>query len=67
MSDLMTGLQFVCTYLDDVLVLTKNTGKDHLHKLDLVLDCTAKAGLQIYAQRSSWETLNLIFRVLDYM
>ena len=54
MSDLMTGLQFVRTYLDDVLVLTKNTWEDHLHKLDLVLDRIAKAGLKINAQKSSF-------------
>jgi hypothetical protein len=53
MSDLMTGLQFVRTYLDDVLVLTKTTWEDYLHKLDLVLDRIAKAGLKINAQKSS--------------
>ena len=37
MSDLMTGLEFVRTYLDDLLVLTKSDWNDHLNKLEQVL------------------------------
>ena len=37
MSDLMTGLEFVCMYLDDLLVLTKSDWNDHLNKLEQVL------------------------------
>jgi hypothetical protein len=34
MSEMMEGLEFVRTYLDDLLCLTKGTVKDHLEKLD---------------------------------
>ena len=54
MSDLMSGLEFVHTYLDDVLVLTTGTWDDHLHKLDTVLHHIAKAGLTVNATKSAF-------------
>ena len=54
MSDLMSGLEFVCTYLDDVLVLTTATWDDHLRKLDTVLHGIAKAGLKVNAAESAF-------------
>ena len=54
MSNLMSGLEFVRTYLDDVLVLTTSTWDDHLRKLDVVLHCIAKAGLKVNASKSSF-------------
>ena len=38
MSALMEQLEYVRTYLDDLLVLTKGTYQDHLDKLRVVLD-----------------------------
>ena len=37
MSDLMRALEFVRTYLDDLLVITKGTFDDHLVKVKVVL------------------------------
>jgi Reverse transcriptase (RNA-dependent DNA polymerase) len=37
MSKLMEGLDFVRTYIDDLLIITKESFDDHLEKLDLVL------------------------------
>jgi uncharacterized protein (DUF3820 family) len=37
MSKLMEGLDFVQTYIDALLVITKESFDDHLEKLDLVL------------------------------
>jgi hypothetical protein len=37
MSELMEGLDFIQTYIDDLLVITKESFDDHLEKLDLVL------------------------------
>ena len=34
MSDLMAPLEFVRTYLDDVLTITSSTFSDHLEKLE---------------------------------
>ena len=36
MSTLMAGLEFVRTYIDDLLVITKSTFEDHLKKLETV-------------------------------
>ena len=37
MSDLMRALEFVRTYIDDLLIVSKCTFEDHLQKLDAVL------------------------------
>ena len=50
----MAGLEFVRTYLDNVLVLTTGTWDDHLRKLDVVLHCIAKAGLKVNATKSAF-------------
>ncbi len=54
MSDLMTALEFVCTYLDDVLVLTTGTWDNHLRKLYVVFPRIAKAGLKVNASKSAF-------------
>ena len=52
MSRLMAGLEFVRTYLDDVLIISKGTFADHLTKLDVCLARIAKTGLKINADKS---------------
>ena len=54
----MSGLEFVFTYLNDVLVLTTGTWEDHLRKLDTVLHRIAKAGLKVNATKQVhfWKT-----------
>ena len=37
MSELMEGLEFVRTYIDDLLCLMKGSFEDHLEKLERVL------------------------------
>ena len=44
MSDLMAGLEFVLTYLDDLLIISNSTFEDHLHQLQVVLRRLRKAG-----------------------
>ena len=46
-SELMQGLEFVRTYIDDVLCITASTFEDHLAKLDKVLKRIQTAGLKI--------------------
>ena len=48
----MEGLEFVRTYLDDVLCLTKGTFDDHLEKLERVFARLKKAGLKVNAAKS---------------
>jgi len=52
MSELMDGLAFVRTYIDDLLCLTKGTFSDHLKKVELVLQRQQKAGLKVIVTKS---------------
>ena len=52
MSKLMQDLDFVRTYIDDLLVLTKGSYEDHLEKLECVLICLQQAGLKVNAKKS---------------
>ena len=52
MSELMADLEFVRTYIDDLLCLTKGTFDDHLEKLERVLIRVQQAGLKVNAKKS---------------
>ena len=54
MSILMDGLEFVCTYLDDLLIISNSTFEDHLRQLSTVLQRLRRAGLKINAEKSSF-------------
>ena len=45
MSELMVALEFVRTYLDDLLCITKASLDDHLKHMRLVLNRLQEAGL----------------------
>ena len=51
-SDLMAHLQFVKVYIDDLLVITKESFEDHLAKLKQTLSTLQKAGLKCNLQKS---------------
>ena len=57
MSDLMATLEFIQTYLDDLLIITKGSLEDHLEKLSMVLTRLQDAGLKINANKSNFCTL----------
>ena len=52
MSSLMAGLEFVRTYLDDILIISSSHFRDHLVKLEQALLRIRKAGLKINADKS---------------
>jgi hypothetical protein len=53
MSELMTGPDFAHAYLDDLLIISTETGFDkHLEKLEQVLNRLAEAGLKFNAVKS---------------
>jgi hypothetical protein len=54
MSELMATLEFVRTYLDDLLCITKDDLEDHLAKLKLVLQRLQDANLKINARKSNF-------------
>jgi hypothetical protein len=53
----MATLEFVRTYLDDLLIITKGSLEDHLEKLSMVLTRLQDAGLKINADKSNFCTL----------
>jgi predicted aspartyl protease len=52
MSNLMIGLEYVRTYIDDLLVITHGSFSDHLQKLGTVLNRLRTAGLKVNAKKS---------------
>ena len=54
MSELMATLEFVRTYLDDLLCITKGSLKDHLSKLKEVFNKLQEAGLKVNAEKSKF-------------
>jgi hypothetical protein len=52
MLTLMAGLEFICTYIDDLLVMTMSTWEDHLQCLELVFERLSQAGLKVNAKKS---------------
>ena len=52
MSDLMIGLEFVRVYIDDLLVVTKDTWEDHLQKVSKVFDRLSEVGLKVNIKKS---------------
>jgi len=52
MSELMDGLAFIRTCIDDLLCLTKGSFTDHLKKTELVLKRLQKAGLKVNVTKS---------------
>ena len=52
MSNLMSDLEYVRTYIDDLLVITNGNWTDHLDKLEQVLLRLQKAGLKCNAKKS---------------
>ena len=54
MSELMATLEFVQTYLDDLLCITKGDLEDHLDKLKKVLTKLQDAGLKVNADKSKF-------------
>ena len=52
MSELMAGLAFVLTYIDDLLVISNDSFENHLDKLKEVLKRIQNAGLKINANKS---------------
>jgi Reverse transcriptase (RNA-dependent DNA polymerase) len=52
MSSLMSNLDYVRAYIDDLLILTKGTFVEHLQKHATVLARLKQAGLKVNANKS---------------
>jgi hypothetical protein len=56
MSDLMQHLNFVSTYIDDLLVILCSTFEEQLGKMECVLKTLSDKGLRIHAEKSTFCT-----------
>ena len=54
MSGLMETLDYVRTYLDDLLIIPKSSFNDHLTRIETVLSCLRDAGIRVNAAKSSF-------------
>ena len=54
MSELMNDLEYVRTYIDDVIAITTGDCDDHLDKLEEILKRLRDAGLKVKAKKSSF-------------
>ena len=54
MSKLTPDMEYVKTYLDDLLILTNKGFKDHLLKLEIVLARLSTAGMRFNAAKSNF-------------
>ena len=55
----MAGLEFVRTYLDDLLIISNSTFEDHLRQLQVVLRRLRRAGFKVNAEKSSFFALEI--------
>ena len=65
-SELMEGLDFVRTYIDDLLCLTKGTFEDHLGKLERAFARLSRAGLRVNLKSLLCPTRARVPRTLDH-
>jgi hypothetical protein len=54
MSKLVQDMEYVKTYLDDLLILTNSSFKDHLLKLEMVLARLSTAGMRVNISKSKF-------------
>jgi len=52
MMDLMASLEYVRSYVDDLLIITRGTLDDHIEKIEIVLARLRDAGLKVNAAKS---------------
>ena len=51
-SGLMGDLEYLRTYLDDLLILTRDSFRDHLDKLEVLPEKLLEAGLHLNTEKS---------------
>ena len=56
MSKLVQDMEYVKTYLDDLLILTNNHFQDHRTKLEMVLARLSTAGMRVNASKFKFFT-----------
>ena len=59
MSGSMGELEFVRMYLDDLLILTRDSFEDQLSKLEVLLEILFKSGLDVNSENSTFGAENI--------
>jgi hypothetical protein len=54
MSKLVQDMEYVKTYLDDLLILTNSSFKDHILKLEMLLARLSTAGMRVNISKSKF-------------
>ena len=54
MSGLMASLEYVFSYIDGLLIISRDSFENHLEKLEVVLKRPQDAGLKINAAKSTF-------------
>jgi putative transposase len=52
MYDIFSDLEYICVYIDNLLVMSCSTFEEHLQKLELVFSRLSEVGLKINANKS---------------
>ena len=52
MSELFSGFEYVRAYIDDLIIISKDSFDDHIEKVDSVLKKLTEAGLKVNATKS---------------
>ena len=52
MSELFSGFEYVRAYIDDLLIISKDSFDNHIEKIDSVLQRLTEAGLKVNATKS---------------
>jgi hypothetical protein len=66
MSKLVQDMEYVKTYLDDLLILTNSSFKDHILKLEMVLARLSTAGMRVNISKSKFFAEQIKYLVLGY-
>jgi hypothetical protein len=66
MSKLVQDMEYVKTYLDDLLILTNSNFKGHLLKLEMVLARLSTAGMRVNISKSKFFAEQIEYLVHEY-
>jgi dihydroorotate dehydrogenase len=66
MSKLAQDMEYVKTYLDDLLILTNSSFKDHLLKLEMVLARLSTSGMRVNISKSKFFADQVEYLELGY-
>ena len=61
MNDLFHGFEFICAYIDDLLILTKGYWKNHVQKLELTLNKLKEKGIKCNIEKYIFGITKMVY------